>query len=263
MRFTFRRFVWHVLPSISRRQMSIDCIPKGSDGFYHPASEDELVCLVKKAYHEGRELRVPGAAHSVSHAIYTDPLATLVNHVDQQSPPPGDNLNVMLDQYISFRVVDHALMRVECDAGTHLGLDPSDPTHTSTLENSLLYQLFHDYGWTLGDTGGVPHQNGGGFTATGSAGGSLQHSANDNLYGFRVIDGTGEVFEVTRDTDPDLFHAFSPNLGLLGVISKMTLQCQPTFNIVGEEAVTTLETCEGEVLGDGEGVRRGLETFVT
>lgn len=242
--------------------MSTDCIPRGPDGFFHPASEDELVCLVKQAYREGRELRVRGSAHSVSHAIYTDPQAGMRNHVEQQSPPPGDNLNVMLDRYAGFRVIDRDRKLVECDAGIHLGLDPSDPTHTSTLENSLLYQLFHDYGWTLGDTGGITHQTVSGFTATGSSGGSLQFSANDNLYGFRVIDGTGQVYEVNRDADPDLFYAFSPNLGLLGVISKMTLKCEETFNIVGQEAITTVETCEVDLFGEGDAARPGLATFL-
>jgi len=242
--------------------MGIECIQPAADGFYHPGSEEELVCLVKKAYQEGRELRVRGSAHSVSHAIYTDPLGGFPNRVEQQSPPQGDNFNVMLDQYISFRVVDHDLKRVECDAGIHLGVDPSDPTHTSTLQNSLLYQLFTDHGWMISDTGGISHQTVSGFTATGSAGGSLQHSANDNLYAFRVIDGTGEIFEVNRDADPDLFYAFAPNLGLLGVISKITLQCVDTFNIVGTNAVTTPEECEVDLFGEGGGGRRGLVEFL-
>ncbi|HEX8246412.1 MAG TPA: hypothetical protein VF541_23105, partial [Longimicrobium sp.] len=242
--------------------MSTDCIAKGSDGFYHPASEDELVCLVKKAYREGRELRVRGAAHSVSHAIYTDPLEGMRNHVEQQTPPPGDNLNVMLDRYAGFRVVDPARKLVECDAGIHLGPDPSDPTGTSTLENSLLYRLWKDHGWTLGDTGGISHQTVSGFTATGSSGGSLTFSANQNLYGFRLIDGTGQLYEASRDHDPELFWAMSPNLGLLGVVSKMTLQCEETFNIVGSEAVTTYAECEVDVFGEGDAARPGLATFL-
>lgn len=198
----------------------------------------------------------------MSHAIYTDPLAGMRNHVEQQTPPPGDNINVMLDRYASFRVIDRERRLIECDAGIHLGLDPSDPTGTSTLENSLLYQLWNDYGWTLGDTGGISHQTVSGFTATGSSGGSLRFSANDNLYGFRVIDGTGEVYEVSRDADPDLFNAFSPNLGLLGVISTMTLQCEETFNIVGQEAVTTVAECEVDLFGDGDATRPGLARFL-
>jgi D-arabinono-1,4-lactone oxidase len=242
--------------------MGIDCIEPAADGFYHPASEEELVCLVKRAYHEGRELRVRGAAHSVAHAIYTGPLNTIPNTVGQQSPPNGDNLNVMLDRYISFRVVDAALRRVECDAGIHLGVEPNDPTRSSTPQNSLLYQLFTDHGWTISETGGISHQTVSGFTATGSAGGSLQFSANDNLQAFRVIDGTGEIFEVDRDSDPDLFGAFAPNMGLLGVISKITLQCVETFNIVGTNAVTTPEACEVDLFGDGGGARRGLTEFL-
>jgi len=38
---------------------------------------------------------------------------------------------------------------------------------------------------------------------------------NENLWGFRVIDGTGEIYEVSRDdADPDLFYSMSPNFGL-------------------------------------------------
>jgi D-arabinono-1,4-lactone oxidase len=241
--------------------MSTDCIPRGTDGFYHPASEDELVCLVKQAYREGRELRVRGSAHSVSHAIYTDPQAGMRNHVEQQSPPRGKNLNVMLDRYISFRVIDRERKLVECDAGIHLGKDPSDPTGTSTWENSLLYQLFYQYGWTLGDTGGITHQTVSGFTATGSSGGSLQFSANQNLYGFRIIDGTGQVYEASRDADPDLFWAMSPNLGLLGVVSKITLECEETFNLSGQEAITTIPDCAIDLFGEGNG-KPTLEQFL-
>lgn len=242
--------------------MGIDCISPGTDGFYHPASEAELVCLVKMAYQAGLELRVRGSAHSVSHAIYTDPLGQMRNHVEQQTPPPGGNVNVMLDQYISYCVVDAAQRLVECEAGIHLGLDPSDPTGTSTLENSLLYQLFNDHGWTISDTGGISHQTVSGFTATGSSGGSLQVSVNDNLYGFRVIDGTGQVYQVDRVHDPDLFNAFAPNLGLLGVVSTITLQCVPTFNIVGIEAITTIDACEVDLFGEGDGTRPTLDAFL-
>ncbi|HEU4558449.1 MAG TPA: D-arabinono-1,4-lactone oxidase, partial [Longimicrobium sp.] len=73
---------------------------------------------------------------------------------------------------------------------------------------------------------------------------------------------TGQVYEVNREADPDLFHAFSPNLGLLGVISKMTLQCEPTFNIVGQEAVTTIDGCEVDLFGEGSATRPGLATFL-
>jgi hypothetical protein len=233
------------------------------DGFHHPASEQELVALVQYAYREGLQLRVRGATHSVSHAIYTDPLGVLPNRVSQETPPSGPNLNVMLDCYSGWRVRDEARKLVEADAGIHLGGDPNDPAGTATLQASLLWQLWREKGWTLSDTGGIAHQTISGFTATGSSGGSLQYSANRNLWGFRFIDGRGEVHEVTReDADPDLFDAMCPNMGLLGVISTITFECVETFNIVGQEATTTIEDCPVDVFGPGEPGRPSLAQFL-
>jgi D-arabinono-1,4-lactone oxidase len=243
--------------------MSTAPIARAADGFFHPAGEDELVALVRTAYREGRQLRVRGAAHSVSHAIYTDPLDAMRNHVEQQRPPAGDNMNVMLDRYRGWRVVDEQRRLVEADAGIHLGADPSDPTGTATLQSSLLWQLWSQKGWTLSDTGGITHQTVSGFTATGSSGGSLQFSVNDNLVGMRVIDGTGEVHVLSADDpDPDEFYAMSPNLGLLGVVSTVTLRCVDTFNISGQEAITTIEGCAVDLFGDGGDGRPSLEAFL-
>jgi len=234
-----------------------------ADGFHHPASEHDLVELVKTAYREGRQLRVRGAAHSPCDAIYTDPAGTRPNRVDVQSPPPGPNLNLMLDRYRGWRVRDEARKLVEADAGIHLGADPSDPTGTATLETSLLWQLATEKGWSLEDTGGITHQTVSGFTATGSSGGSLQYSANRNLWGFRIVDGRGEVHEVTReDADPEPFYAMCPNLGLLGIVSTITLECVNAFDIVGEEATTTVETCPVDLFGAGAPGRPSLEAFL-
>jgi FAD/FMN-containing dehydrogenase len=60
-------------------------MPAAPDGYHHPASEEELAELVKTAYRDGRRLRVRGAAHSVSDAIYTEPVGP--NRVSRQKPP--------------------------------------------------------------------------------------------------------------------------------------------------------------------------------
>ena len=232
------------------------------DRFHHPASEDELVELVRTAYREGRQLRVRGATHSLSHCIYADPLAGFPNRVSHQTPPDGDAIEVMLDRYRGFRVKDEERKLVEVDAGIHLADDPSDPIGTATLDTSLLWQLWKK-GWALSDLGGVTHQTVSGFTATGSSGGSLQYSVNDNLWGFRVIDGTGQILEFSRDDpDPDLFHAMSPNMGLLGVVSKVTLRCVDDYNVSGQEAITAETECAIDLFGPGDGERPSLEQFL-
>lgn len=236
---------------------------KGADGFYHPASEDELIALVKLANSQGKQFRVRGSVHSVACAIYTDPCTEDENRVDVQSPPDTDNINVMLDKYRSFTVVDHDQMLVEAQAGINLGFNPNDPTHTSTLENSLLYQLWNDYGWTLSDLGGITHQTVSGFVSTGSSGGSLTYSINDNLHAFRMIDGQGNVYTVSRDdTDHDQFNAVALSMGLLGIISSITFKCVPTFNISGQEAITTYDEASMDLFGDGSDGRPTLEQFL-
>lgn len=237
--------------------------PPAADGFRHPASEAEIVALVKAAHREGRQLRVRGAVHSISHAIYTDPADATVNRVGVQTPPGEPNVNLMLDRLRGWRVRDEERRLVEAEAGIHLGPDPGDPTATATLQTSLLWQLAEERDWTLFDTGGITHQTVSGFTATGSAGGSLRFSANANLWGFRFVDGRGEVHEVTRkDADPDLFYAMCPNMGLLGVVSAVIFECVEAFNIDGEEATTTVESCPVDLFGDGADGRPSLERFL-
>ncbi|HEX5617265.1 MAG TPA: D-arabinono-1,4-lactone oxidase [Solirubrobacteraceae bacterium] len=231
-----------------------------ADGYEHPANEEELVALVKAAYRKGRRLRVRGAAHSVSHAIYTS--AAGRNRVSVQKPPPGDDINVMLDNYGAFVRTDDQRKLVEVQAGIHLGADPSDPAKEATLKRSLLYQLAQK-GWSLDSTGGITHQTVSGFTMTGSSGGSLIHTTNTNLYGVRIIDGEGNVHELTRDdADPDLFYSSLPSFGLLGVISTITLECCDLFAIEGNEAVTTLDGCVADVLGPGSGGKPSLEQYL-
>jgi FAD/FMN-containing dehydrogenase len=43
---------------------------------------------------------------------------------------------------------------------------------------------------------------------------------------------------LTPETTPELFAAAGVALGLLGVVVEVTLQCEPRFDIVGEEAIT-------------------------
>jgi hypothetical protein len=228
------------------------------DGFHHPASEAELVELVRTANREGRRLRVRGAAHSVSHAIYSGSEGP--NRANQQAPAPGGGIDVMLDRYREWEVVDEARKLVRAQAGIHLGADPSDPAGTAGPGTGLLSQLAEQKRWTLDLTGGITHQTLSGFTGTGSSGGSLQASSNRNLAGFRLIDGRGEIHDLTRDDDE--FYAMAPSLGLLGVVSAITLECADLFAIEGEERITSIADCPADLFGPGADGRPSLEQFL-
>ena len=176
------------------------------DGFYHPASEDELVALVKMANEQGRLIRVRGAAHSVSHSIYADPFGDLVNRVSWQTPPSEANIDVMLDRYRGWRVKDESRKLVEADAGIHLGADPSDPTHTATLETSLLHQLWESKGWSFSNLGGHHASDREWVHRHGLVGGVHPVLGQRQPVGLSRDRWAGQVHEVSRDdTDPDQF----------------------------------------------------------
>jgi len=236
----------------------------GADGYYHPTNEEEIIALVQKATNESLEIRCRGAAHSMSRAIYTDPgegYPPLPNEVSEQKPPQGLNLNIMFDQYYKLTWLDETSGIVEVEAGIHLGYDPEDPTGTSTLENSLLYQAF-EKGFTLSDLGGITHQTVSGFLMTGSSGGSLWYSIDENLLGLSIIDGNGtlEYF----DKDNENFGAVVLSLGLLGIVSKVRLQLTPNFYIYGQQITypTDPGSCPIDLLGDGTAGKPGLESFL-
>jgi D-arabinono-1,4-lactone oxidase len=236
-------------------------ISKGSDGYYHPANEDEIIALVQYAAANRVLIRVRGASHSTAWSIYTDPVDGLPhNKTLAKRPPAGANLDLSMDKMIALAWIDEAKGIVEAEAGIHLGADPYDPVGPSTLGNSLLFQLF-EKGWGINDLGGITHQTVSGFTATGSAGGSLIYDL-DNVTAFRVIDGTSKASWIEQ-SDP-IFGAMRVSVGLLGIVTKVRLQLNPTFNIYGQEVTTSITDadCPIDLFGPGDATRPSMRKFL-
>ncbi len=229
--------------------MTTPPIAIGADGFYHPASEEEVIALVQFARANSLQVRGRGATHSVAWSIYSDPKeGTPPNRTLQQSPPPG-NVNMAFDQMRDLAWIDEANGVIEAGPGINLGWDPQDPFGVSTQENSLLRQIF-EKGWAVNTLGGITHQTLAGFTATGSSGGSTRH-AWDNAIAFRIVDGTGKAEWI--DKDHPHFDAVGTSMGLLGVITRIRMQLVPIYNIEGTEITTPLggPTAPMDFLGDG------------
>jgi FAD/FMN-containing dehydrogenase len=202
-----------------------------NDGLLHPASEDEVARLVTRARREGQQVRVRGSAHSVAGAIRSD-----------------RGMNLRLDQ-LDRVTFDDLRMQVTVQGGCHLGRDPRDPTGASTWERSLLAALVAR-GWALPDLGGVAHQTIAGFLATGSSGGTIRHAIEDAVVAVRVVDGTGEVRQLVRGRD-EAFHAVTCAMGLLGVVTEVTLQCVPHYDVIGREDITTEADAAWPFYADG------------
>ncbi len=222
-------------------------LTRGVDGLLSPDDEAGVADAVRFAAAHGRRLRVRGAGHAPPGSVAVDDPRDLV---------------LTLDRMRELRVLDDGERLVEAQAGIHLGRDPGGGGPGGALESSLLYQLA-DHGWTLSSTGGITHQTLGGYLATTSAGGTLQHSLLDQVVAVRLVDGRGEVRVFSGSGGESGLAAVLPSLGLLGVITAVTLRCEPLFAIAGQEAIVDLEHAGIDLAGPGREGRPSLASFLT
>lgn len=229
----------------------------GSQTFYEPENEEELRALILRAKAEKVQIRVRGSAHSVKKAIFTDDF----NSETPRQPDKGINLMLSKPFFKKFSL-DTTNKTVTVGGGCNLGKDPFDPTESSTLQNSFLFQL-NQAGFSIPDVGGIIHQTVGGFLSTGSSGGSLQYSIDDSIVSMKFMDGNGIIHTVSRnDANTDLFYGFGVSMGLMGIILEVTFQYDPSFDIKGTETTSTYEYCEVDLFGNGTATKPSLETFL-
>lgn len=222
-------------------------ITPDQNGVYHPKNEDEIVGLIQSANKSKLQVRVRGAAQSVAGAIFAD---------------DGPNINMELDQ-LSAVTFDDAAMQVTVGAGCNLGFNPYDPAQVSTIKGSLFYKL-NQKGWAIPNVSDAIHQTVAGFMATGSAAGSMMHSFDEHIESFNIIDGLGNKFTYSKtDTPNNNFYAAGVSMGLLGIITSVTLQCIPAFNIIGSETTSKLSDGNLDFLGNSNNGKPTLVEFLS
>ena len=219
-------------------------IKPDSTSLYHPTSEADIVELVQLAVKNNVQVRVQGAGQSADGSVNTDGF--------DPTKPPGKNINMELDQMRTV-VVDQLKMQATVGGGCNLGYNPFDPTGTSgkSDSNNLFFQL-QQKGLAIPNVPDELHQTIAGFISTGSSGGSMLHSFDECILSIRIVDGTGKIqtFNKSANLD-DPFYGVVVSMGLMGIITSVTLQCVPAFVVTGTEAVTAVENCEYDFLGPG------------
>lgn len=99
-------------------------------------------------------------------------------------------------------------------------------------------------GWRLVGLSGSSQDTMGGALAGNTHGKDTWWAGNfaDNVVSLRLMTADGEVRNVDRHADPDLFHAVTGSLGTLGVIVEVTLQLTPVPSVAVER---TTDSCSG------------------
>lgn len=161
--------------------------------------EDEIVELVRRARRRGVRLKAVGGGHSWSDIALTD----------------GEL--VRLDGHDAVLAVDRERCQVTVQAGIRL---------------RQLNALLPEHGLGLSNLGSIAEQSIAGATATGTHGTGIRFgNLATQVVALRLVTGAGEVRELSAAQDPELFSAARVGLGALGIVSSVTLQCEPAFRL--------------------------------
>jgi FAD-dependent oxidoreductase len=173
----------------------IECNSKNS--LETPNSLNQLQSLVKDAIKSSTKVKVVGSLYSFTDAICTD----------------GTPISLKNFKNIS---VDKEAMTATIDTGIEL-LDA--------------LEALNKQGVTIKHVQSFGRLTVGGAIAGGSHGSSLNHPnlLSEYMVGFSYIDSQGELIKM-REDDLD-FDAFRVSLGLLGIITDVTLKVVPSFKM--------------------------------
>lgn len=113
-----------------------------------------------------------------------------------------------------------------------VALDPV--ARTVTVEAGIKYgelaPYLHEKGFALNNLASLPHISVAGSIATATHGSGIK---NGNLAtavnALEMVTASGDVVQLSRDKDGETFFGAVVNLGALGIITKLTLDIEPTF----------------------------------
>jgi xylitol oxidase len=93
-----------------------------------------------------------------------------------------------------------------------------------------LAEYLHKKGWALRNLASLPHISVAGAISTGTHGSGIKiGNLSSAVSGLEIVKASGEVVELSRKNNPDLFSGSVVSLGCLGVLTKITLDILPTF----------------------------------
>jgi L-gulono-1,4-lactone dehydrogenase len=165
----------------------------------HPGTEAELVAIVQRAAVAGQRVKVVGAGHSFTDIAVTD--GTLL----------------MLDRYNAMVDIDTVTYQVTVQAGMVL--------HDLNL-------ALDRRGLAIPNLGDIDVQTVSGAVSTGTHGtGAGLRGLAGFIIALRLVTADGTVLSCSAAENAEVFHCARVGLGALGIISTVTLQVCPAFNL--------------------------------
>jgi FAD-linked oxidoreductase len=198
------------------------CTP---DRIEQPRSEDQLLEIVERARARRGVVRVAGSGHSFTPLVCTDDALVDLSH------------------YRSLLSVDAEQRTATVQAGMPL---------------SRLNLELAEHGLALENLGDIAYQTTAGATQTATHGtGARFGNLSSRITGLRLVTGQGEILECSAERESHVFSAARVGVGALGLVSTITLQCVPAFNLHAVEGADPVD----EVLEDLDAEIDGHDHF--
>ena len=183
------------------------CVPRE---ILKPRSTEEVAAIVRRAAEGGLTVKAVGAGHS-----FTDAACTR-------------GILVSLDRMDAIEGIDARSGRVTVQAGIRL---------------DALNRRLDEAGLAMPNLGDIDCQSLAGATATATHGTGLGlGNLATTIVGMEIVDGRGERIRCDEHERPDLLRVARVGVGALGIVTRVTLQCVPAFDL---HAVETVEPLDG------------------
>eukprot|EP00479_Gromia_sphaerica_P014348 TRINITY_DN8478_c0_g1_i1.p1 TRINITY_DN8478_c0_g1~~TRINITY_DN8478_c0_g1_i1.p1 ORF type:complete len:191 (+),score=30.82 TRINITY_DN8478_c0_g1_i1:302-874(+) len=102
-------------------------------------------------------------------------------------------------------------------------------TFESGIRLKDLFDRLWKRGFTLENVPDILEQSLAGACSTNSAGTGSYPGMSTTIREIRLICGDGSIRTCSRDNDHDLFMAATVGIGLIGIVSQITIECVPAF----------------------------------
>jgi len=187
------------------------CTPKE---IYYPTSQEEIISLIKSCNETHTPIKVVGAKHS-----YNDIFCA-----------GKEGINISLKKFNAIVNINHQKHTVKVQAGIRI------PALIKILKPNKL---------SLKNLGTNVFDSLAGACSTGYHGSGIEHGIfASNVLEFEIITPLGER-KVIKNSD-ESFKIYAVGLGMLGVITHITLQCEPSYKLEVIEKKMDLEEIEAE-----------------
>ncbi|MBK5331724.1 MAG: FAD-binding protein [Ilumatobacteraceae bacterium] len=134
---------------------------------------------------------------------------------------------------------------------------------TITVDGGIKYgelaTLLDEQGWALANLASLPHISVAGACATGTHGSGVGNGGLATaVQAMDLVTASGDLVDISRDDDPELMDALTVGLGAFGIVTRLTLSIEPTFQVrqrVYEQLpMATAISRLGEIMDDGYSV---------